>query len=117
MGLNDEYSRDAYEVAHLDVDELLADEEVTYDDETWQDINSGELLEAWIPIREYAEENYLNLHRTFPEFVTFVMSNNDEVYTDEVCCHIENMWRRVCNQEVIRREGVTRSQFYEFFLV
>jgi hypothetical protein len=73
MGLNDEYSRDAYNYEQVydsdDSDEF--DPELHPED--WQDMYSQELLDGWMKIREYTEARYLKNRATFNMFVQFVI--------------------------------------------
>jgi hypothetical protein len=78
MGINDEYSRDAYNY------DLAWDSDAESDDfdsdlhpEDWQDMYSQELLDAWMKIREYTETHYMKIHAGFPEFVELVLDPQD----------------------------------------
>ena len=74
MGINDEYSRDAYnyDLAY-DSDEGYETTE-SLEQEDWQDWYSEELLDAWTRLRTYFESNYIRTRATYPSFVNFVMS-------------------------------------------
>jgi len=73
MGINDEYSRDAYiyELAYDSDDSDQGPEPLHPED--WQDWYSEELLEAWGRIREYLETRYIKTRANYPAFVEFVM--------------------------------------------
>jgi hypothetical protein len=73
MGLNDEYSRDAYIYEQVwdsdDGDEYDPD----LSPEDWQDLHSQELLDGWMKIRDHLDQNYIRTTARFPEFVDLVV--------------------------------------------
>ena len=74
MGLNDEYSRDAYAYEQIhDSDDSDDDFDPELHPEDWQDMYSDELLDAWMKIREYADENMMNNTGSYPLWVDFVL--------------------------------------------
>jgi len=102
MGINDEYSRDAhtYELAYNSEDDDLSDTEV--DPEDWQDLNSAELLDGWMIIREYMEMHYLQLDCGFSSFVGLVQTPEEFYLAREMPDgHIRNIWRRLSGLPVI----------------
>ena len=103
MGINDEYSRDAY-------DYQLAYESDSSDEveseplhpEDWEVWYSEQLLDAWMTIREYADNNYLELPVTYNNFVDFVMSGN-LYYTEEPPARLTlTIWEAIKDIQVIR---------------
>lgn len=81
MGLNNEYSYDivqddAYEPQ--DIDDL--DDELVLDPESWQDWNSEHILNMWMGLRAYLEDNHLTntmmTNVTFHDFCTFVQKRS-----------------------------------------
>jgi hypothetical protein len=81
MGLNNEYSYDivqddAYDVP--DTDDV--DDEFVLDPESWQDWHSEHLLNMWMGIRAYLEDNHLTSTMltdvTFNDFCTFVQERS-----------------------------------------
>jgi hypothetical protein len=73
MGINDEYSRDAYNY-DLAYDSDGSDEfDAELHPEDWQDMYSQELLDGWMKIRDFADYNYINIRANFPEFVDLVL--------------------------------------------
>lgn len=73
MGLGDEYSRDAftYETIWDSDDQDEFDNELEPED--WQAMYSDEILDGWMYIREFADENYLMIRADYPRFVALVM--------------------------------------------
>ena len=73
MGLNDEYARDAYiydQVWDSDDEDLEGPE---LGEEDWQDLCSQELLNGWMILRTYLDENYIESRATYNLFVNFVL--------------------------------------------
>jgi hypothetical protein len=111
MGVNDEYSRDAYdyELAYNsdNSDEFEPD---PLHPEDYQDWYSEQLLDAWMTIREYTEQNYIQISVTFNDFVHFVMYHQD-FYTEEPPTDIVvRLWTAIKNIQVIR-ENITIENF------
>jgi hypothetical protein len=102
MGVNDEYSRDAYdyELAY-DSDESVNSPEPLHP-EDWEVWYSEQLLDAWMTIREYADNNYLEVPVTYNHFVDFVMNSN-QFYTEETPAPLTlMMWEAIRNIQVIQ---------------
>jgi len=102
MGVNDEYSRDAYdyELAY-DSDESVDSPDPLHP-EDWQDWYSEQLLDAWMTIREYADNNYIELPVNYSQFVDFVM-NSENYYTEEAPSPLtELMWDAIKDIQVIQ---------------
>lgn len=75
MGINDEYSRDAYLPEEVGVDPLNVEEEDPFEDftqEEWEDWYSEELLDMYMGMREYYESQYLEAPVTFNQFCNMV---------------------------------------------
>jgi hypothetical protein len=111
MGINDEYSRDAY------VYELAYDSEGSIEDpeplhpEDWQDWYSEELLDAWGRIREYSDSNYLRIKTTYAKFVEFVMYPTLIMMYDEPTMTESDLWALIAHIPLVR-ERVTEENFY-----
>lgn len=81
MGLNNEYSDDVY-----DLDTLLessddeSDEDLVLDPESWNDWYSEHLLNMWMGLRAYLEDNHLQhtllVNVSFHDFCEFVRRNS-----------------------------------------
>lgn len=114
MGINDEYSRDAYDyqIAY-DSDDSAESEPDPLHPEDYQDWYSEQLLDAWMTIREHADQYYMNLPVGFPRFVDFVM-NPQSFYTEEPpSVEIILIWEAVKNIQVIH-ENITRENFTDW---
>ena len=116
MGINDEYSRDAYLGDQYAYDSDGSDDfDQFIDDESWQDLYSDELLFAWERIHEFAYDNYLIFDRncTFPNFVNFVMDCTTS-YPIQESFYGERMWNKIKDVPVIY-ERVQAENFYSWF--
>jgi hypothetical protein len=82
MGINDEYSRDAYNYDLAYDSDESDDADLELHPEDWQDMYSQELLDGWMIIRGYSEERYMKITGTFNDFVELVLQP-DEWYTRE----------------------------------
>jgi hypothetical protein len=107
MGINDEYSRDAYdyELAY-DSEESVESPEPLHP-EDWQDWYSEQLLDAWMTIRNFSQEQYLRIKCGYPDFVDFVMSPSAERIPRQIDIVV---WNLIKDIQVIR-EHVTLQQF------
>ena len=78
MGINNEYAEDAYfdwtNPTGDSGDEDDAD--LVLEPEEWHDWHSEHLLNMWMSLRQYLEDNYMNNmlmnHATFHDFAEFV---------------------------------------------
>jgi len=77
MGMNDEYSRDAYLPEDVGADQQGQDDDPFdgFTQEDWEDWCSEDLLDTWMPIRESYEAQYLRPPMTFNQFCNFVYNN------------------------------------------
>ena len=116
MGINDEYSRDAYLGDHYVYDSDESDEFDSHlDEESWQDMYSDELLYAWGKINEYVYDHYLILKTncTYPTFVDFIMDPR-EWMTSSPSFHAEQIWNKIKKTQVIF-DQVFPENFYAWF--
>ena len=112
MGQGDEYSRDAYNY------DLAPDSDTDSDDvdlelhpEDWQDMYSQELLDGWMVMKDYLDENYVQIYGTFPKFVELVLDptrwyTNDEPYEQWVI-----LWNLIARLPIIS-DRVQPQNFY-----
>jgi len=110
MGLNDEYSRDAhdYEMAY---DSDQSDEfDSQMDPEDWQDMYSEELLNAWMKIRDYMDNNYIKTNAGYPEFVDLVLTPEKWYSTIESSLVNRMLWVNIKDMPII----CDRLQFENF---
>ena len=89
MGINDEYSRDAYNYDLAYDSDGSDDVDLDLHPEDWQDMYSQELLDGWMIIRGYSDDHYLPISATFPDFVELVLKP-EEWYT---CENPQPTWR------------------------
>jgi hypothetical protein len=111
MGINDEYSRDAYNY-DLAYDSDGSDEfDHELHPEDWQDMYSQELLDGWMKIREFSDHNYINIRAKFPDFVDLVLGRV-QWYQDRASDedHLI-MWNLINNLPVIS-ERVQAENFF-----
>lgn len=111
MGLNDEYSRDAhmYDMAYEDSDG--SDEfDSQLDPEDWQDMYSDELLDAWMPLRDFLESKYIQTTARFPEFVDLVLNPRQWYTNDPPSMFHTELWN-IVNQYSIVTERVHVQNF------
>ena len=116
MGINDEYSRDAYTGDQYAYDSDGSDDfDPFLDDESWQDIYSEELIYAWEKIHEFVDDNYLLFDSStkFPHFVGFVMDCSKWRQTP-MSFYGEQIWDKIKDVPVIR-ERVQPENFYTWF--
>ena len=114
MGQNDEYSRDAYYEYDGAVPDLVDDEEdvdLEVHPEDWQDLYSQELLDAWMHLRDYVDQNYFRLKAGFPQFVEFVMDPSGWETDERPAAWQTLVWRSVKNVPVVN-ERITETNFY-----
>jgi hypothetical protein len=101
MGINDEYSRDAYsyELAY-DSDES-GEEDPTLHPEDWQDWYSEQLLDAWMKIRNYADDNYFKINSSYNHFLEFVMNSENYYSNEDPEYHVVLLWNSIKDIQVI----------------
>jgi hypothetical protein len=114
MGINDEYSRDAYDyqIAY-DSDDSADSEPEPLHPEDYQDWYSEQLLDAWMTIREHADQYYMNIPVGFPKFVDFVMNPSPFYTEDPPSVEIILIWEAIKNIQVIH-ENITRENFTDW---
>jgi hypothetical protein len=111
MGINDEYSRDAYNY-DLSYDSDGSDEfDAELHPEDWQDMYSQELLDGWMKIRDYNEAAYLETRAQFTDFVDLVIHSARWYSAEPRNEHHETIWNLIGHLPVIR-ERVQAENFY-----
>ena len=73
MGINDEYSRDAYNYDLAYDSDEGPEVPDPLNPEEWQDWYSEELLDAWMRLKHYHDSNYIRTTATYPKFVQFII--------------------------------------------
>jgi hypothetical protein len=78
MGLHNEYGSDVFMYEDAREDEEFEEQDFELDEETWQDWYSEHILNMWMSLRQYIEDNSLQstlLNRaSYPDFVQFVQA-------------------------------------------
>ena len=111
MGLNDEYSRDAYnyEEAHDSDDSEDFDPELHPED--WQDMYSQEILDGWMHLRAYLERNYIKCRAGYPQFVELVLEPT-KWYTNAEPGYVQtDLWNSIAGLPIIS-DRVGPQNFY-----
>jgi hypothetical protein len=111
MGLNDEYSRDAFQGDNYVYDSDEQEEFIELSPEDWQDLNSQEILNAWMSIREYLEQNYINTTANYPDFVNLIMHPGQWRTRSAPTNLQEALWTLAARQRVFR-DNVEPENFY-----
>lgn len=103
MGINDEYSRDAYLGDHYLYDSDDDDDfDSQVDPEDWQAIYSDELLNGWMTIRAWFDEQYLEPRATYNMFVEFVLEPTPYWTSCTPTCECTMLWNEISKIDVIR---------------
>jgi len=112
MGINDEYSRDAYLVDGEAYDSEGSDEfDPELHPEDWQDMYSKELLDGWMHLRNYFEQNYIKCRAGYPQFVELVLDPS-KWYTNSEPGYVQtDLWNSIAGLPVIS-DRVVPQNFY-----
>lgn len=111
MGINDEYSRDAYTYDQAYEDSDGSDDfDSQLDPEDWQDMYSADLLDAWMPLRDFLDSNYIRTAARFPEFVELVLNPRQWYTTAQPSMFHMELWNLV-NQHTIVTDRVHIQNF------
>ena len=113
MGINDEYSRDAfYEYnALIDHDDDKDDLDLELHPEDWQDMYSQELMDGWMYIRRFLDQNYIKISVGFPAFVNFVLAPHTWYTEEPPAPWQESIWNDISKINVIT-DRVCPENFY-----
>lgn len=111
MGINDEYSRDAYDY-EIAYDSDASDEfDNELDPEDWQAMYSDELLNAWMKIRCIFEENYIKSRAGYADFIDLVMNPSDWHSPHAPCLIHRTMWINIKDMPIIC-DRIQAENFY-----
>jgi hypothetical protein len=112
MGINDEYSRDAYNYDGEAYDSEGSDEfDPELHPEDWQDMYSQELLDGWMHLRNYLEHNYIKCRAGYPQFVELVLDPS-KWYTNSEPGYVQtDLWNSISKLPVIS-DRVVPQNFY-----
>jgi len=109
MGINDEYSRDAYNY-ELAYDSDGSDEfDYELPEEDWQDWYSEELLDAWMALQNHLNENYIRTSAKYPQFVELVLNPRDWYTPDEITPEVELLWQIVAPFTVVKERVLAHN--------
>jgi len=114
MGQGDEYSRDAYDYQLVYSDDDSDDFDSQLDPEDWEDVYSQELLNAWMTIRMWYEDQYLPVRATYNDFVEFVITPGSWFTYDPPSPTCTMMWTEISKIDVIA-DRVGLEQFTGWF--
>ena len=105
MGINDEYSRDAYIYEQAWDTDDTDDSESELDPEDWQALHSDELLNAWMTIRTHLEDVYIQPRSTYSDFIRFVMDSAPWFSFDEPTRSQVQIWNEIARIPIIRENA------------
>jgi hypothetical protein len=113
MGINDEYSRDAYnyDLAYDSDEGPEVPEPLSPED--WQDWYSEELLDAWMRLKHYHDSNYIRTTATYPKFVEFIILQTKNSISDCPTSTEETLWNLISSIPVVQ-ENVLDVQFFHW---
>jgi hypothetical protein len=112
MGVNDEYSRDAYQYEQIwNLDEESDEFDSQIDPEDWQAIYSEDLLDAWMIIYDELQRNYLTHVVKYSQFVEFVMTPWKWNHVSTPSPIHKRLWIEISRIETIH-ERVSEEQFH-----
>jgi hypothetical protein len=113
MGINDEYSRDAYLGDHYVYDSEESDElHEEIDPEEWQIYYSEEIHDGWSTLLEYIHDNYMTTKATYSEFADFVTWPSELSWNPSV--HAVRSWEALQKVPIIK-ERIVPEQWYTWF--
>jgi len=117
MGINDEYSRDAYQFEQVwESDGEADDVDVELDPETWESLYSEEIFDGWTVFQEYIQSNYLTLKSncTFTKFCDLVIHPSKYAHCNSPSENALNAWDNVKRVKIVR-DRVEPDNFYAWF--
>ena len=116
MGVNDEYSRDAYTFEQAwedsdDSDEFAND----LDPEDWEAMYSEEIHDGWSILNEYVNDNYLMMKSscTYTKFVELLL-RPELYYSSDQSEHANQAWKAI-KRVLIVKERISPENFYKWF--
>lgn len=115
MGINDEYSRDAYlgDQYAYNSDDDSDTVESQLDPEDWQAMYHEELWDAWLVLEEYVYDHYLTSQCSYHLLVDF-LSNPEQCTPSVGTPNAQAAWFHM-SQVPIVRERVQPGQFHTWF--
>jgi hypothetical protein len=112
MGINDEYSRDAYQGDNYVYDSDDSDgPDPPLHPEEWQSRHTEELLDAWMTIRQYLDEKYVNRVASYPEFVDLFLNIGEYYMVSSPPPQYIELWNLIAQRPIVR-ENLVSHNFY-----
>lgn len=111
MGLGDEYSRDAFNFEQAYESDGSDDFDTDLHPEDWQDMYSKELLDGWMIIKGYADDHYVPIRGTYPDFVNLVLSPEYWYTSQEPQSSWLFMWNMMAGLPIIS-DRLQAANFY-----
>lgn len=111
MGQGDEYSRDAYNYDLAYDSDGSDDVDLELHPEDWQDMYSQELLDGWMVMKDYLDENYIEINGTYHDFVNLVINPNNWYMNRQPQPMWNLLWNMIARLPVIS-ERVRAENFY-----
>lgn len=115
MGINDEYSRDAYlgdQYAYTSDDDS-DDFDSQLDPEDWQAVYHEELWDAWLSLEEYVFDHYLTSRCSYHHLADF-LTGPCQYTPSRGSLHAQMAWRYVSRVPIVR-ERVQAPYFHAWF--
>jgi hypothetical protein len=115
MGVNDEYSRDAYTFEQSwdsdDSDEFVNE----LDPEDWEAMYSEEIHDGWTILKDYINDNYLMMKNTcnYTKFVELLL-HPEMYYLINPTDHAVRAWLAIKRIQIVK-ERVDPENFYKWF--
>jgi len=115
MGINDEYSRDAYNFEESWDSDDLDDFDQELEPEDWEALYSEEIHDGWSIFNEYVNDNYLMLKNTctYTKFVELLL-RPELYYTSDPTEHANQAWKAI-RRVLIVKERIEPENFYKWF--
>jgi hypothetical protein len=115
MGINDEYSRDAYNFEQSWDSDDLDDFDNELDPEDWEALYSEEIHDGWSIFNEYVADNYLMLKSScnYTKFVELLMQP-EHYYSADPSPHAIRAWVSLRRVRIVK-ERVDPESFYKWF--
>lgn len=115
MGINDEYSRDAYTRENLYTSDSEDDTVSEVDAETWQDLYSDELIYGWEAVQDFVYDNTLTSRATYPKFVDLIVDPDHYSPRGSISELAERAWDRVYFSNTFIYKRVPFDNFCSWF--
>lgn len=119
MGINDEYSRDAYLGDHYAYDSEEADDiDIETDPQEWEIRHSEEIHDGWSIFQEYIHDNYLKTKNncTLTKFTELLIEPEKFRPSFDPSNHALVAWNHISRVRIVKTR-VAPENFYTWFLI